>query len=288
MKIVKTYKAILIAGVALLASCAHEDQPKESQFDLSVPSKTDLDKWISTNFLDTYNINVYYEWNQNLVDNNKYLFPPKVDKVQPAMQVVKKIWIDSYTTIGGVNFVKKIAPREFVLVGGVNLNTNNTLTLGLAEGGQKVTLFQVDILNIKSRVGTTGVTQFIHTIQHEYVHILNQTKPFDEQAWSKLTPVGYTSTWYTEAIATSRSLGFITSYARLNIYEDFAETAATILTSSKAEYDAILAGVTDPTAKANIKAKEALVVKYYKDSFNIDFYALRDEAQKNTDAVINN
>lgn len=285
MKIVKTYKAALIAGVLLLASCAHEDQPTESRLDFSVPTKTDLDKWISTSFLDLYNINVYYEWDQNTVDNTRYLFPPKVEKVQPAMEVVKKIWIDSYTTIGGVNFVKKIAPREFVLVGGVNLNTNGTLTLGLAEGGQRITLFQVDNLNIKSRA---NVTQFIHTIQHEYVHILNQTKPFDEQAWSKLTPVGYTSTWYTEPIATSRNLGFVTSYARLNIYEDFAETAAAILTSSKAEYDAILASVTDATAKANIKAKEALVVKYYKDAFNIDFYALRDQAQKNTDAVVNN
>ena len=285
MKIVKIYKAALIAGVLLLASCAHEDQPTESRLDFSVPTKTDLDKWISTNFLDLYNINVYYEWDQNTVDNTRYLFPPKVEKVQPAMEVVKKIWIDSYTTIGGVNFVKKIAPREFVLVGGVNLNTNGTLTLGLAEGGQRITLFQVDNLNIKSRA---NVTQFIHTIQHEYVHILNQTKPFDEQAWSKLTPVGYTSTWYTEPIATSRNLGFVTSYARLNIYEDFAETAAAILTSSKAEYDAILASVTDATAKANIKAKEALVVKYYKDAFNIDFYALRDQAQKNTDAVVNN
>lgn len=285
MKIVKTYKAALIAGVLLLASCAHEDQPTESRLDFSVPTKTDLDKWISTNFLDLYNINVYYEWDQNTVDNTRYLFPPKVEKVQPAMEVVKKIWIDSYTTIGGVNFVKKIAPREFVLVGGVNLNTNGTLTLGLAEGGQRITLFQVDNLNKKNRA---NVTQFIHTIQHEYVHILNQTKPFDEQAWSKLTPVGYTSTWYTEPIATSRNLGFVTSYARLNIYEDFAETAAAILTSSKAEYDAILASVTDATAKANIKAKEALVVKYYKDAFNVDFYALRDQAQKNTDAVVNN
>ncbi len=285
MKIFKTYKTVVIASVLLLASCAHEDQPKESQLDFTAPAKTELDNWIGTNFLNPFNINVYYEWNQNLVDNNRYLYPPMVDKVQPAMEVVKKIWIDSYTTIGGADFVKKIAPREFVLVGGVNLNTNGTVTLGLAEAGQRVSLFQVDNLNRKSRA---SITQFIHTIQHEYVHILNQTKPFDEQAWAKLTPSGYTTTWYVEPIATSRSLGFITSYARLNIYEDFAETAATILTSSKAEYDAILASITDANAKANIKAKEALVVKYYKDSFNIDFYALRDEAQKNTDAVINN
>ncbi|MHC0442853.1 zinc-binding metallopeptidase [Flavobacterium sp. 3-210] len=283
MKIVKT-KAFIMAGAILLASCTHEEQPKESNLDFSTPLKTELDNWISVNFLDPYNISVSYEWNQNLVDNNRYLFPPKIDKVQPAMDVVKKIWIDSYTKVGGENFVKKIAPREFVLVGGINLNTNGTVTLGLADAGQKVTLFQIDQLNKKDRA---DVSQFIHTIQHEYVHILNQTKPFDEQAWSKLTPTGYTSSWYVEATATSRALGFLTSYARLNIYEDFAETASTILTSSKAEYDEILQSITDANAKANIKAKEALVVKYYKDAFNIDFYALRDEAQKNTDAVIN-
>jgi hypothetical protein len=38
---------------------------------------------------------------------------------------------------------------------------------------------------------------------------------------------------------------------------------------------------------ANIRLKEAVVVKYYKDAFGIDFYKLRDEAEKNTTAVIN-
>ncbi|MEZ0183605.1 MULTISPECIES: putative zinc-binding metallopeptidase [Flavobacterium] len=286
MKILKRYKAIALITTSLLfAACAHEDQPTESQLDFSQKNKTELDKWIDTGFLDPYNIKVYYEWNQNLVDNTRYLFPPTIDKVKPALEVVKKIWIDSYTTIGGANFVKKIAPREFVLVGGMNLNTNGTRTLGLAEGGQRVTLFQVDYLNKTSR---PDVTEFIHTIQHEYVHILNQTKPFDEQAWAKLTPSGYTTSWYVEEIEDSRELGFITSYARLNIYEDFAETASVILTSSKAEYAAILASITDPVGKANIQKKEAIVVQYYKDAFNMDFYALRDQAQKNTDAVIAN
>jgi len=285
MKILKIYKVItVITGVLLFSACAQEDQLTASQLDYSVPVKTDLDKWLDASFLDPYNIKVYYSWNQNLVDNSRYLFPPTIDKVQPALEVVKTIWIDSYTKIGGSDFVKKIAPREFVLVGGVNRNSTGTITLGLAEGGQRVSLFQVDYLNRSSRA---DVTEFIHTIQHEYVHILNQTKPFDVQAWAKLTPSGYTSSWYVEEIADSRELGFVTSYARLNVMEDFAETASIILTSSKAEYDAILASVTDPVGKANIKKKEAIVVQYYKDAFNIDFYALRDEAQKNTDAVIN-
>ncbi|MDW8848709.1 putative zinc-binding metallopeptidase [Flavobacterium sp. MMLR14_040] len=286
MKTLKIYKMIvMLTGVILFTACAHEDQPTESQLDYTVPNRTELDTWLATSFLDPYNIKVYYEWNQNLVDNNRYLYPPAVENVESAMEVVKSIWIDSYSTIGGKDFVKKIAPREFVLVGGTNLNTTGTQTLGLAEGGQRVTLFKIDYLNRNSRA---AVTEFIHTIQHEYVHILNQTKPFDVQAWAKLTPSGYTSSWYIQQTATSRSLGFITNYARLNVYEDFAETAATILTSSKAEYDAILASVTDATGKANLKKKEAIVVQYYKDAFNIDFYALRDEAQKNTTDVVNN
>jgi hypothetical protein len=45
-----------------------------------------------------------------------------------------------------------------------------------------------------------------------------------------------------------REEGFITDYARSNINEDFAEMSATMLVNSKAEYAAILAGITNQTA----------------------------------------
>lgn len=286
MKIVNKYKKIAVfVGVLALTACAHEDQPTETQLDYNQPSKTDLDKWIDANYLVPYNINAQYKWNQNTVDNTRYLFPPTINKVQPALEIVKQIWLQSYAKIAGADFVKKIAPREIVLVGGVNSNSNGTRTLGIAEGGQRITLFEVDNLNKTNRA---VVQEFIHTIQHEYIHILNQTKPFDEQAWGKITPSGYTATWHLEATSTSRELGFITSYARSNVVEDFAETASIILISSKAEYAAILAGITSAKAKADIQKKEAIVVQYFKDTFNIDFYALRDEAEKNTTYVINN
>ncbi|WPO77977.1 putative zinc-binding metallopeptidase [Flavobacterium sp. KACC 22761] len=278
-----------IAGLFLLiislVSCAHEEQPGESQLDFTQPQKTALDNWITTNYLIPYNINVQYKWNQNTVDNNRYLFPPLTEKVQPALEIVQKIWLDSYRVIGGADFVKKVAPREFVLVGGVNLNTVGTKTLGLAEGGQRVTLFETDYVDKEDR---ENIKQFLHTIQHEYVHILNQNKPFDEKTWATITPVGYTASWHLYTDAASREIGFITNYARSNINEDFAEMASMMLINSKAEYAAILAGIKSTTAVAQLKAKEALVVKYYKDAYNIDFYALRDEAEKNTNAVINN
>ncbi|MHC0441807.1 substrate import-associated zinc metallohydrolase lipoprotein [Flavobacterium sp. 3-210] len=286
MKLLKYNKIAVLAIVSMtLISCGNDEMPGESQLDYTQPVKTTLDNWITTNYLNPYNINVQYKWNQNTVDNSRYLFPPTVDKVQPALEIVQTIWLKSYATIGGPDFVKKIAPREIVLVGGVNLNSVGTRTLGLAEGGQRVTLFETDYIDKSDRA---NVSEFIHTIQHEYIHILNQNKPFDEKAWKALTPGGYTADWYNYDIPESNELGFITSYARSNINEDFAETASMILIYSKAEYAAFLAGIQSPTALAALKAKEAIVVKYFKEAFNMDFYALRDEAEKNTTAVITN
>ena len=280
------YKIITVLFATLLLSACTNDEPlKESQLDLSTPVKSDLDKWIDLNYLDVYNINVQYKWNQNAVDNNRYLFPPLQPKVKPALEIVQKIWLDTYRNVAGPDFVKKIAPREIVLVGGRNLNSTGTITLGIAEGGLRITLFQTDNVNKKDR---ENVKQFLATIQHEYIHILNQTKPFDEKTLSKITPTGYTSNWDATPTPVAREEGFITDYARSNINEDFAEMAAQMLINSKVEYEAILTGITNKTAVANIKLKEAVVVKYFKDNFNIDFYKLRDEAEKNTNAVINN
>jgi substrate import-associated zinc metallohydrolase lipoprotein len=283
MKKFKLYKNVLVlSSVLFLGACASDEPLTESILDTTVPVKSSLDNWIDTNFLTPYNINVQYKWDQNLVDNNRYLFPPTQTKVQPALEIVQKIWLQSYSTIGGPDFVKKIAPREFVLVGGVNLNTTGTITLGLADAGQRITLFETDNVDKTDR---ENVKRFIKTIQHEYIHILNQTKPFDEKTLAKITPTGYTSNWYATSTAVANEEGFISDYARSNINEDFAEMAATMLINSKAEYQAILDGIEDEEAVANIKAKEAVVVKYFKDAFNMDFYKLRDEAEKNTNEL---
>lgn len=287
MKLIKEYKKIVLAvGIMALISCSHDDQPTESRLDFTQPVKTDLDKWIDQNYLDPYNINIQYEWNQNVVEANRFLYPPAIEKVQPALEIIKKIWIDSYTTIAGKDFVKIIAPRDFVLVGGVNVNPDDVSnTLGLAEGGKRISLFQVDYVDKNER---ESVTEFVHTIQHEYVHILNQTKTFDVEAWAKITPNDYSSDPFDITDAQAQELGFISAYARSNYTEDFAETAAIILLMSKEEYDDLYESIASPSAVIALKKKEALVVQYYRDAFNIDFYALRDEAQKNTTDVLNN
>jgi hypothetical protein len=59
-----------------------------------------------------------------------------------------------------------------------------------------------------------------------------------------------------------------------------------MLTYSKEEYESILGSIVSVKAVNDIKAKEALVVSYFKQAFDIDFYALRDAAERNTDKVV--
>jgi substrate import-associated zinc metallohydrolase lipoprotein len=296
----KIQKVLLFSILALLSSCTSESPLKPSQLDTTAQPQNTEDLWISNNYTDPYNIKVYYKWEQKLVDYNRFLYPPIQSKVISVLDIVKKIWINSYTTVGGVDFVKKIAPREIVLVGGINRNSNGTITLGEAAGGKRITLFNTDFVE---RTDRALVTQFVHTIQHEYIHILNQQFPFDEEAYAKLTPTGYTSSWADFTTLQARNIGFITAYSRSNISEDFAEMAATMLTSTKVEYDKILYNVLNVPAKTptptnpteitlesqksynNLKAKEALVVAYFKTAFKMDFYKLRAVAEANTDEV---
>ena len=285
MKIVKQYTmAFLALAVIAFAGCSHEDLSGDSELDVTNPPQSTLDNWITVNYLNPYNINVQYKWNQNAVDVNRYLYPPQEEKVQPVLEIIQKIWLQSYTTIAGPDFVKKITPREIVMVGGMNLDLIGNIILGLAEGGQRVTLFETDNVDVTDR---ENVKRFIHTIQHEYIHILNQHKPYDEKTMAKITPFGYTANWYASSDKEANEEGFITAYAKSNINEDFAEMASMMLTNSKDEYEAILAGIQSETAVAAIRAKEAVIVEYFKKEFNLDFYALRDEAEKNTNAVLN-
>lgn len=270
-------------GCLLVINCNKEADLGKSDIDTKPPKLSDLDKWLRSHYTKPYNIDVLYEWDENKTDLNRYLTPPDVKNVLPAMKVVKTIWLDSYSEAGGADFVKKIAPREILLIGGVNLNASGTQTLGLAEGGKRITFFRVDLVDLKDK---SEVSRFIETIQHEYAHILTQNVPYDMDAYRKITPDDYTAQWFNESVADSRELGYITSYARSNENEDFAEMIATMLSNDRAGYDAIVNAITSADAKANLRKKEKFIVDYYSKNFNIDIYKLQEVVDKNTDKAI--
>ncbi len=274
------YWILGISGM-FLAGCNSENDVVSAGSNLSTNPQTrnSVDNWIKDNYTDPYNIDVVYRWTESLTDQGRYLYPAHIDSVIPALNVIKKLWIDPYSQVGGADFVKKLAPRQIVLVGGLNRNQSGTITLGLAEAGKRIILFNVNLLEKKNR---NQLTEFIKTIQHEYVHILNQTKPFDIPTWGRISPEGYTAQWFNETDIGSREVGFITAYARANEGEDFAEMASEMLGKSFAEWNTLVNSVTSFSSKTRIRAKEKIVSDYYLDNFKVNIYTLQDSVYKAT------
>ncbi|MFD0700040.1 substrate import-associated zinc metallohydrolase lipoprotein [Myroides pelagicus] len=283
MKTINRYIALfsLVGALGLTTSCSKEDSLGESRLKVTPEEKSALDNWIDDNYTYPYNMAVFYRWDPAKVDMDRYLTPVAVEKVQPTLKVIDKIWLESYETIAGNQFVKRTAPRELVMVGSMNMNTGATVTLGLAEQGVRISLFQINSLDLKDK---EQVEEFVHTIQHEYVHILNQAEPFDESEYGKLTAADYRGDWHLTTDKEAWALGFISNYARSNATEDFAEQASWMLRDIVG-YEEIVAKA-PASGRALIRQKEALVVAYYKRAFDIDFYELCNLTTANTEEAI--
>ncbi|PKV50465.1 substrate import-associated zinc metallohydrolase lipoprotein [Aquimarina sp. MAR_2010_214] len=273
----------IVAITITVMSCDKGDSVGPTQINTETPQLSELDIWIRNNFTTPYNIEIQYKWNENEVDLNRYLYPPTVDNIKPLLEVVKAIWIEPYTQLGGENFIKNIAPRQFTLAGGFNYNQSATITLGFAEAGTKITLFNVDQLDLTDLVLTK---RYFKTIQHEYTHILNQTKPFDP-AFGEVNPKNYTAQWFNRSLSVANELGYITPYASSSAIEDYAEMVSVMLTNSKTEFDALVDGITSNEARASIRTKEQFVVKYFTDEFGIDLYELQELVNQKTLDIVN-
>ena len=271
-------KIVIMLFAILTVGCTNSDGVGESQIDTSTPILNDLDIWLREQFVGPYNIEVQYKWDINTTDVERYLHPPYQESVQPVAEALLKTWVEPYTALGGRTFIKKIAPRFFTFVGSFNYNPNSpTITLGLAEAGTKITLFNIDYLDFSN---VESIRQPLKTVQHEYTHILNQTVPFDI-AYGQINPADYTAQWFNRTDEEARELGYITAYGSSQDTEDFAEMVSEILTHSRTDYDAIVEGITDERAKTIIREKERIIVDYFDVNFDINLYELQglvDEA----------
>lgn len=275
MKIIKQIAYCL--GIALMiTSCKKSEDLSQTVVGLGGDTwaKGPIDKYIADNFTTPYNIEVKYKWDRSEFNMIKDIVPIKEEMVIPVMDAVKKIWIDPYVDIAGETFIKSYSHKQFVLAGSPEYNSNGTITLGTAEGGRKVVLF---VLNKFDRNNAPEIKRMLKTIHHEYGHILNQNVMFSPD-YQRITPNGYTVTWFNFTDAVANPLGFITTYSRAAPGEDFVEMVAVMLTNGKLGYEAIVRAQ-PAAAQAQLRAKEAIVVNYYKQAWGIDFYRLRDRTQ---------
>lgn len=275
MKILKTHtKAIyFLLLVFLIVSCSSDsDKITESQIDTSTPVLSELDSYLRETFVKPYNIEILYLWDVNNTDLERFIRPVTEPNVEPLANALLKTWIEPYNTLGGADFINKITPRQFVFAGSFNFNPNSpTITLGIAEAGTRITLFNVDFLDFTD---ANSIKRPLKTVHHEYGHILNQTIPVDP-IYGQINPAEYTAQWFNNTDAEANELGFITNYAALSENEDFVEMVAEMLTSTRDEFDAVVNGIESEEARNIIRQKERMVVDYYLKNFGIDIYELQ-------------
>ncbi|MBO9202980.1 MULTISPECIES: substrate import-associated zinc metallohydrolase lipoprotein [Niastella] len=249
-----------------------------SKYIIDNPAPTELDGWITDNLTNPYNIQLQYRYERDLLgDIGKDVSPVKLDKVKPTADAIINIFLKTYEKAGGVAFIKTYTPKQFVLFGSPAYNTDGSLTLGSADGGRRVILYDLNKLDFND---PAQVSTKMLTIHHEFTHILNQQIAIQPE-FQLVTKSDYMTDWTNgnNTLAVAKSLGFVSRYARMNYNEDFAETVANLLIMGELWYDNYAKGAgTDGQTK--LKKKEALVVDYFKQHFNINFRDLQNEVGK--------
>jgi substrate import-associated zinc metallohydrolase lipoprotein len=273
--------SLLPLVIAVVISSCKKDEMLNANLDAidrNNTAKSDLDNWLTVNYLNPYNIEVKYRFDPFEADLDKDLTPPKESQVIPVMESVRDIFIKPYEKVGGATFMKINTPKQFYLVGSPSFNGDGTITLGTAEGGKKIVLY---VINNFSKSNTANTQEMLHVIQHEFTHILNQKKAYNVN-FDLVTKADYTANWNIPDLATARSLGFISQYSRSNPIEDFAEMTSIMLQYGKLKWDATINALTSDS-QTKLRKKEAFVVEYFKVAWNIDFYALQAEVTVATD-----
>ena len=192
--------------------------------------------------------------------------------------------------------MKKYGPRILHLIGSAAVNpANETIVLGLAEGGLKVSLFYVNQMDVSS---FESLNEFYFlTMHHEFAHILHQTKTYPV-SFDQLSTGHYDPTsWQDRIHNVTASLGFVSTYASSEYREDFAETIAHYITDTQEEWDKLLdtaskgwevqgqslvevADNDGVDGKSIILQKVEIARQWFRDSWQMDLDALRAEVQE--------
>jgi substrate import-associated zinc metallohydrolase lipoprotein len=304
MKAIKIIIAALSIGI-IVTSCNKEDALGSVDNIPGLGGDTwapgVIDTWIFDTLTVPYNIGVKYKWDQGELrdDFGRILVPPKEEKVIPVLSAIKRAWINPYVTEAGLTFFKNISPKFFDLVGSPAYVQGGVI-LGSAGGGRKVILYDINDFRMKGMPGyvlsdTDNVKQVFKTIHHEFAHILAQNIKVPVE-FSQSSASAYTSDWLNLSPEDAKNEGFISQYSISEAGEDWAEMVSFMLVEGKDWFDqyvnsinytgATPNGTTAAIAQARLRQKEAVVVSYFKQAWNINFRNLQIRSKVAINALI--
>jgi substrate import-associated zinc metallohydrolase lipoprotein len=191
--------------------------------------------------------------------------------------LVKYLCLDAYDEVAPEGFLKLYFPKMIMLVGSPAYLNNGTIILGTAEGGLKITLYDINRLDI------TNIDRlyeyYFRTIFHEFSHILHQTKDYTTD-FDRISVTNYVGDSWSEAWDGGSSLqaGFISDYSSKEPNEDFVELIAHYITYSPEKWAETL-DAAGANGSSIINQKMDIIRSYLSMSWDIDIDQLRNAVQ---------
>lgn len=265
-------------GLLTLTGCSEEKLEPKTPSTLRV-QKTGFDEWIEQELRVPYNIDYKYKFESDeSTSTGNNVVPAKLSDAIKIARTLKHTWLGSFDELAGEHFMRRFSPRIITLTGTPTVNDDGTVTLGQAEGGLKISLTNAEAFDGSSVLKLNEL--FLHTMYHEFMHILHQNKIWD-QNFSLLSASGYTETGWQNRREPEETapLGFVTAYSARNPEEDITEVTACYITYPEDQWKAIYKAAGDK-GKALIERKVQIVKDYMQKEWNIDMDQLKEVATK--------
>ncbi len=296
---------MLAGGVT---ACSSGDEFTDSIFDtteyyLDRTSYTfPLDTFVKVTYLEPYNLKYIYKMEDIGSDMDKNLIPASYEKSCELAVLAKYLWYDVYKNIVSETFLKTYSPRIIHVIGSPSYNpSSGTETLGEAEGGLKITLYNANNLDAEDIDNLNE--KFFKTMHHEFGHIMSQNYSYPPSFSLIANGIYDPIDWANTADSVAVSMGFVSPYATSQAREDWVEVIANYIVKdyqtwenmlNTAAYDWETADVDASTFNANVKRCEQGLanrdsVGYYvstttsSDSEDVQYNVQRKLIQRDTD-----
>ncbi len=221
------YYGLLLVFAFLAASCYKEEEVNKPVKE--VPFSDDvLDQYVQENFIDPYGVAVRFKFVDRYVDQTKRVSPPRREVVIPMLDFLTTFWIEPFVDVeNGDRFFRNHVPAEVIFIGSSIYNEDGTVTLGTADAGARITLTEVNDIDMANK---QWIIRQLGTIYHEFAHIMHQRYNLPPN-WQQISPNGYTSSgsWYNLSEEEALRRGFVSPYGTSSYNEDFAELVAFLL-----------------------------------------------------------
>lgn len=280
---------MLLLSIAAVSftGCSEDDLSSTSVFDTTAQQRSNFDNWLLKNYVQEYNIDFKYHYNDKEADMNYNTIPASYESSVAIAKLMKYMWLETYVEAVSKDFIRTYTPRVIQLTGSYKYDTNGSIVLGTAEQGMKVMLYGVNDLDLDNiRINTTDPYEshekkpldlnywFFHTMHHEFCHILTQTKNYSTDFQTISSGAYHSTDWVNVKDQKAATEGFVTGYASGEYNEDFAETYATYITMTPEAWQKIL-DTAGADGAAIIEKKLDLVREYFKNSWGIDLDTMR-------------